>query len=363
MSKKIIAFHLLNNFTGSPKVLRSVIDCLSNEGYSIELYTNNSIGFLTGLENVNYHKNFYFRSNLKLITLFNFIFSQIYIFLKLIFSIRDSKNVIFYVNTILPFSAILFARLKGIKVITHVHEFEIKPKILNNFLFYIVNKFSSRIILVSKFLEINHKNINSKINVIHNKVDQIFEKESVSLEKVKAELFNILMLTSLRPYKGIQEYISLSKKIPDALFTLVLSESIDDVNKYFINIELPKNIKIFSKQDNVLPFYKRADLVVNLTRKDECIETFGLTILEAMFLGVPVIVPTVGGITELVDDGLNGYLIDSNDLDSLILKINDIKSDPVLWKKLSLNALNKSSEFSSNVFNSKIIQLVSSLDK
>lgn len=42
--------------------------------------------------------------------------------------------------------------------------------------------------------------------------------------------------------------------------------------------------------------------MLNLTNKNQAIETFGMTPLEAMTCGLPVIVPTVGGIAELVID-------------------------------------------------------------
>ena len=48
------------------------------------------------------------------------------------------------------------------------------------------------------------------------------------------------------------------------------------------------------------------------------VETFGLTALEAMSAGLPVIVPTEGGIAEMVTDGDNGYKIDVQDLNKIV---------------------------------------------
>ena len=49
MNKKIIVFHLLNNFTGSPMVLRNVIELMVRKGYDVELYTSSGDGFLSGI--------------------------------------------------------------------------------------------------------------------------------------------------------------------------------------------------------------------------------------------------------------------------------------------------------------------------
>ena len=48
-----------------------------------------------------------------------------------------------------------------------------------------------------------------------------------------------------------------------------------------------------------------------------CVETFGMTILEAMPYGIPAIVPNVGGPLELVQHGYNGYCVDVRNLEEL----------------------------------------------
>ena len=54
---------------------------------------------------------------------------------------------------------------------------------------------------------------------------------------------------------------------------------------------------------DVAKFYNQATLVVNLSDKTQFIETFGMTALETMAAGLPVIVPTEGGIAEMLRDG------------------------------------------------------------
>jgi len=52
------------------------------------------------------------------------------------------------------------------------------------------------------------------------------------------------------------------------------------------------NLQIISRQNDVTPFYNEASIVLNLSDKQRFVETFGLTALEAMSAGLPVIVPT-----------------------------------------------------------------------
>lgn len=76
-----------------------------------------------------------------------------------------------------------------------------------------------------------------------------------------------------------------------------------------------------------------------MTNPQFAVETFGLTPLEAMSSGVPVIVPTVGGIAEMVEDDVNGYKIDVQNLNAIEDKIRQMFEDGKLYSKLSNNAI------------------------
>ncbi len=99
------------------------------------------------------------------------------------------------------------------------------------------------------------------------------------------------------------------------------------------------NLTIYPRQDNVAPFYNEASVVLNLSDKEQFIETFGLTALEAMSCALPVIVPTVGGIAEMVEDDVNGYKIDVRELDRIAERIEALLSDKELYGRLGAEAL------------------------
>ncbi len=77
------------------------------------------------------------------------------------------------------------------------------------------------------------------------------------------------------------------------------------------------------------------------------IETFGLTPLEAMSCGLPVIVPTMGGVAEMVEDGVNGYKIDVQELGAIKRQITEMLSIEDLYKHLSQEALSCSKKYDS----------------
>jgi glycosyltransferase involved in cell wall biosynthesis len=65
-----------------------------------------------------------------------------------------------------------------------------------------------------------------------------------------------------------------------------------------------------------------------------------------MAAGLPIIVPTVGGIAEMVDDGKNGYKIDVQDLDKIEEFLKNILSNRELYLFLSNNGLLRSKTYS-----------------
>ena len=80
-----------------------------------------------------------------------------------------------------------------------------------------------------------------------------------------------------------------------------------------------------------------------------------------MTAGLPVIVPTVGGIADIVVDGYNGYKLDVRNLSAIGDKIREIFADRELYMRLSAGALEKSREFHPQVFSTAICNLFNAI--
>jgi glycosyltransferase involved in cell wall biosynthesis len=151
-------------------------------------------------------------------------------------------------------------------------------------------------------------------------------------------LFNVTMIASLRDYKGVPEFLALAERLAKQRkirFVLVLNDDPEGIARYFSKRSCPGNVKIVGRVSDTSAFYENASLVLNLSRADLWIETFGMTILEAMAYGIPVIAPMVGGPTELVINGVHGYLVDSRNIEQLADRVLQLFSDQAACRSMS----------------------------
>jgi L-malate glycosyltransferase len=261
----------------------------------------------------------------------------------------QKQDVTFYVNTLLPFGAALAGKVMGKKIIYHIHETSIKPLALKHLLKAIASFCAHEAVYVSSYL-LQHESLKgAKCHIVYNALSETFIQEA-SKAKMPApsQTFNVLMLCSLKKYKGVFDFIELAHNMPNINFQLVLNASQEEIDTSFSNTSLPKNLSYTPATKNVHPFYSKSHLVINLSHPDSWIETFGMTVLEAMNYGLPAVVPQVGGIAELIEDGINGYQISVHHKHAIQYAIQHISTQPELYQKLKAGALEKAAQFSIN---------------
>lgn len=100
-------------------------------------------------------------------------------------------------------------------------------------------------------------------------------------------------------------------------------------------------------------YYKSADFCVFPSRH----EGFGISVLEAMSSGIPLIASDIGSFREIVSDGENGILFKQEDDDALSKAILTLHQNPDLRKRISGNALRTAERFSWEDIAEKYISL------
>ncbi|MBT8395293.1 MAG: glycosyltransferase family 4 protein, partial [Bacteroidia bacterium] len=82
-----------------------------------------------------------------------------------------------------------------------------------------------------------------------------------------------------------------------------------------------------------------------------------VSVIEAMALGFPIVSTNVGGMSYLINDGVDGLLVNENDVETMVKKILRLLRNPELVDKLSVNSRKKAEEFDWEVVKDKWNQL------
>lgn len=315
----VLFFHRENDFTGSTRALATVIETeFPGEDVVVVTIDNKNGGFLTNMPQVKLKKIYFPSFYGKKIKFFSHIVSLLHLFLiSLTFGF---KFEIFYVNTIVPYPAVIGGRLIRKKIIYHIHEKFIDNSIGQKIIEFVFNHVKSERIFVSKYVFNQYPSSYNNYVIKYNKLPLSFLNE-ISITPIQNRpLKNIIMISSLSESKGVRIFVELANKMPEFNFTLIVSTSQNKIDSFFC-FKNNSNLKIIPSQQNLHPFLYQSDLLLNLSIPSLCIETFGLTILEAMAYGIPSIVPNIGGPVELIKNGYNGYCVDVENLNVLVDKI------------------------------------------
>lgn len=101
-------------------------------------------------------------------------------------------------------------------------------------------------------------------------------------------------------------------------------------------LEISDNVTFLGKisESQLNYYYSKAKVVIFPTQG----EPFGIVPIEAMAAGTPVIAGKEGGVVESVKDGVTGYLIDLENINNLVMKIDNIFKDAYLCDQMSRNS-------------------------
>ena len=140
----------------------------------------------------------------------------------------------------------------------------------------------------------------------------------------------------------------------------------ENTNKLFKNDFIKKNRNLFSIFENInndvekyfphssiVSKYISSDIYVNLAR----VESFGITFIEAMAGGLPVISFDTKGANEIIINNHNGYLIYSNDMNDFVKKIVDIYNDKKTLNLTKLNVFKTVEKYDLEIVTKKLINI------
>jgi len=235
------------------------------------------------------------------------------------------------------------------KVITTLHGTDITLVGLDRS-FYQVVKFcieeSDAVTAVSHYLKqktIEEFKITREIEVIHNFVDPEKFRRLDGLQKQREQFAPegekiLIHVSNFRRVKRLCDVVRILVKVREKVDVklILVGEGQDKLTSQKLVTELGVNEHVYflGNQDFLEPLLSISDLFLLPSE----VESFGLSALEAMSCGVPVIGTAVGGLPEVVSHGETGFLHPVGDIEGMAQSAIRLLTDDSLWTQFSWNA-------------------------
>jgi len=205
---------------------------------------------------------------------------------------------------------------------------------------YLMKKYKDKKSILVRTSTVSLKDIKSRKILNKEKISLIFVGR---LEKEKNPDLPVLITAKLKE-KGHNVYLNL---VGDGNLRSEIEKIVND-------LKLNEITKIFGwirEKDVLLEIIRNSDIFLFTSRPGEGL---GLVIVEAMSQGLPVIATRCGGPEEIIENGINGYLIEYTNekgiIDRFVEKIEYLIQNPEIYEQISKNNIEKAKEWTMEKF-------------
>ena len=176
-----------------------------------------------------------------------------------------------------------------------------------------------------------------KIEVVYNGVELSITPSMPEKRPIGALITSVGRLV---PWKGFRALIDMVNREPDWFLAIIG----DGPEKEVLENEAGKRVRLKGSlpREEMLGWCKVSDAFV----LNSSYEGLSHTLLEVMSLGVPVVATNVGGNGEVIENGVDGMLVEHGDEKSLHDAIKAVLNNKTLARKLGKNAKKKAELFS-----------------
>lgn len=205
------------------------------------------------------------------------------------------------------------------------------------------------------------ENVNTK--VLYNPCPLV---ENIKNDRDKSNDRYILFAGTLIERKGyeclIKAFANIINDFPDWKLVLAGNGETDKAKKMIEDYKATQSIilKGWIDRESMNELYNNASIYCLASSG----EGFPMVVLEAWAYGVPVVTTLVGGLPDIVIDGVNALTFDYNNVEQLQEQLSKLMLDSSLRKKLSEEGIKLSKEvFNINVINKELENIYANLSK
>lgn len=362
---KVVFFFPFYHTGGAEKIHLNIVKALNN--------ANNYVLFTQKSSSDNYRSQFLLNANCcevyDLLHRNYFIRNQ---FIKLLSrELNKSKELI----SVFGSNAFFFYELipllnDSIKKIDLIHAFSKPDYGIEIASLSYVKYLDKRVVINEKtlldFKELYHeKKLNDFLgNIV--KIENGIDINDTILNKSKKSNFTVLFVGRWSREKRPELFLQIAKRVLEKysdINFLMLGSEMEPYKNEIINSGVVYKGEI--KNENSLQnIYQKANLLLITSYR----EGFPVVVMEAMVNGVVPIVTNVGGLSEHITNGINGFLIENENPDTVIIenfskKIEELYQEREILARISENALNYAHEnFDIEVFNNQYNKILLNKD-
>ncbi|MBI1722303.1 MAG: N-acetyl-alpha-D-glucosaminyl L-malate synthase BshA [Gemmatimonadetes bacterium] len=155
----------------------------------------------------------------------------------------------------------------------------------------------------------------------------------------------LMHISNMRPVKRVLDVVHIfarvNARIPSRLILVGDGPDRDAAEREVDKLGLSARARFLGKVEDVAEVLRWADLYLLPSQS----ESFGLSALEALATGVPVVAHRVGGLPEVVQHGINGFLGEVGDVDGLAAGAVELLADAERWRQASAAARARAADF------------------
>ncbi|RHW41269.1 N-acetyl-alpha-D-glucosaminyl L-malate synthase BshA [Neobacillus notoginsengisoli] len=331
---------------GSGVIATELGKLLAEKGHSIHFITSSMPFRLQKM----YHNIFYHQVEVNQYSVFQYPPYDIALASKMAEVANQEKLDVLHVHYAIPHAvcAILAREMSGrdLKIVTTLHGTDItvlgNDPSLSDAIKFGIEK-SDVVTAVSDSLSAQTAemiNPDKDIETVYNFIDERIYKRNAETDLkarlgISADEKVIIHVSNFRPVKRVKDVVKVFAQISQSLSSKLLlvgdGPEMRKVSRLVSELGLKEKVLFLGKQDNVDELYSISDLMLLLSEK----ESFGLVALEAMACGVPCIGTNIGGIPEVIEDGVNGFICRLGDISQMAERALFLLGNPALHTEFS----------------------------
>ncbi len=170
-----------------------------------------------------------------------------------------------------------------------------------------------------------------RIAEIPNFVDPTLNQPPAEARPIR-DILNLVHVSNLRAVKRVQDILQAMTLLPSRVRLDVVGDGPQrgQLESLMRTLDLQERVRFLGRRDDVPELLRCSDVFVFPSQ----VESFGLAALEASACGLPVVASDVGGLPEVIEDGVSGLLFPPRDVDALAERVRRLADAPAVRRRM-----------------------------